>query len=370
MKILIVIDSLGAGGAEKSTLDFCIFLINNGYEVDLLCLKECEIGFSEIAMTNNIEVKILKSNFFFRKVFDLSKIITKNDYKIVYSCLFKSNLITRFCKLFSNFIHIENLVTTRYSKEKFEVSRNKIGFVVYFLIDLLTIRLTVDHFHSISIAVTKHYKKMFFISDYKFSTIYRGRPIPNYNQIEKNSNVIQLLTVGRQELSKGQIYLLQALKLLVENNYDINLTILGKKGSASEALEKFIFENNLQNYINKDCFVSDVENYYLKADIFIFPSIFEGLGGVLIEAQSYGLPIVCTEIDVFKELVIKDYNALMFKNKDYLSLYNCILKYITDYNLRVSHSKRSIENFNKNFEQIRIFESMINMFKDQFNYKF
>ena len=46
-----------------------------------------------------------------------------------------------------------------------------------------------------------------------------------------------------------------------------------------------------------------LSNLYKNAESFIFPSLYEGFGLPIIEAMSYGCPVILSSIDVFKEIV-------------------------------------------------------------------
>ncbi|MFN4198761.1 MAG: glycosyltransferase family 4 protein, partial [Flavobacterium sp.] len=349
--------SLGAGGAEKSTLDLAFFLKNQNHDVKVICIERKEVGVKNYSNIDELEIIYLTSSNFFSQVRELKKIIQCSKKTLVYSSLFRSNLLCRCTKMFVGFKHVENLVTTRYSIEKFKLSKNKLGFFYYYIIDFITIRFLTNYFHSITNTVTSHYSKIMLLKKSKIFTIYRGRKrSTKVKEYKNNCDCFKILTVGRQESVKGQIFLLQALNEMIQMNLIVNLTILGRNGNETKVLKEYVYRNNLNEYVNFAGYDLNTEDYYLKADLFVFPSIFEGLGGVLIEAQSYGLPIVCSDIEVFKEVVLVDKNALLFKNKDYKSLLSKILIFYNDRNLLEKFGKKGIQNYNDKFEEFKNFK--------------
>ena len=105
-------------------------------------------------------------------------------------------------------------------------------------------------------------------------------------------------TVGRLVEHKNPLFTLQVFKELQNYIQDSKLLIIGK-GDLKEKLVKQAQDWGLENKLIILQDVKDVYNYYQAMDSFIFPSLFEGLGIVLIEAQCNGLP--CFASDVIPE---------------------------------------------------------------------
>lgn len=105
-----------------------------------------------------------------------------------------------------------------------------------------------------------------------------------------------LINVGRMTEQKNQLFVIKLLNELINNggNKSIELLLIGD-GPLHESICKKISEYHLEKYViilkNRD----DVNDLMSASDIFVFPSIYEGLGIVAIEAQTNGLPTVCSE---------------------------------------------------------------------------
>jgi glycosyltransferase involved in cell wall biosynthesis len=107
-------------------------------------------------------------------------------------------------------------------------------------------------------------------------------------------STLRLLFVGRLEGHKGLHLVLEALEGL--SGYELG--VVGD-GSERSKLEQLARNLNVHFY----GFHSDPSEYYRKADIFIMPSLGpEGLPLVTIEAMSYGLPCILSDLPVHKEL--------------------------------------------------------------------
>lgn len=100
--------------------------------------------------------------------------------------------------------------------------------------------------------------------------------------------------VGRFVEVKNHDFLLKILKEIVKECYDVKLLLVGDGSLRSEIEMKASNMDLLDNII----FVgshSDTEKYYQAMDVFVFPSHWEGLGIVSIEAQASGLPCIVSD---------------------------------------------------------------------------
>jgi len=88
----------------------------------------------------------------------------------------------------------------------------------------------------------------------------------------------------------------------------------------------------------------------------VFPSLYEGIGGVLIEAQAAGLPIICNDIGVLREVVVRDQGALMHTNEKELASY--LSRLINNEQLRIQMGQAGLKNFRARFSMAGITESM------------
>ena len=86
-------------------------------------------------------------------------------------------------------------------------------------------------------------------------------------------------------------------------------TIEKRKGIKVACLEELAFQ---KGYINK----KQAIYYYNNAFAYVFPSIDEGFGIPLIEAMRARVPVICSDIEIFKE--IGDDSVVYFKKQDYL----------------------------------------------------
>lgn len=108
---------------------------------------------------------------------------------------------------------------------------------------------------------------------------------------EKNS----FLYVGRFTYWKGYQLALMAFKKYHENHPDATLKMIGRGDMAK--INEFVETNNLQNQIEVIPWIeqSELKKYYATNSAMIFPSMHDSSGNVVLEALSFGLPVICLD---------------------------------------------------------------------------
>ena len=112
-------------------------------------------------------------------------------------------------------------------------------------------------------------------------------------QITRTDPAPQILAVGRLTKEKGFDVLLRALAHVRSELRGARLTILGD-GPERGRLEAFVAANGLSSLVRFEGQVKNVEDYYPRADLYVLPSRREGFPNALVEAMSFGLPVVAT----------------------------------------------------------------------------
>ena len=352
------IDSWGAGGAEKSTELLVRHLANKGWKVRIYLLKKKDIGVRTNLDSTPVEIKMIEGSNLFKRSDFLEREIRSEKPDIVHSVLFNANLVTRLARRRLKFLHVESLVNMTYSESRAKDRKsNALGLIMYKAFDRWSINRYVDYVHSITHTVNDHYHKELGLDPGKVTVVYRGRnEVAQHDSVERE--VVNIVSVGRHEFQKGQIYLVEAMHLLRERNLPVHLTVFGRDGAATPEILASVEKYGLGDYVSFNGYVQNVNEVIGGFDIFAFPSLYEGLGGALIEAQAAGLPIVCSDLPVLREVTVDGRNALYFKPADSRDLADKLEVLINNRNLRLEFGKVSQQNFKKNFYLPNIHEEM------------
>lgn len=140
-----------------------------------------------------------------------------------------------------------------------------------------------------------------------------------------------IINVGRMHKVKRITLLLEVLKLLPEN---INLILVGD-GKERKRIEQRVKELNLENRVRFTGFLSpeEVNEEYLKSDLFVMTSKSEGLPMVLLEAMNFGLPCIAFRTTSgIPDIIKNNYNGYIIDDDDIKEMANKIKKLISNKN--------------------------------------
>jgi glycosyltransferase involved in cell wall biosynthesis len=116
---------------------------------------------------------------------------------------------------------------------------------------------------------------------------------------------INLLWVGKFTGRKGEMDLISACHMLRGKEVDFRLKMVGD-GSECEKANQYITDLNLNEYIEVITYIPNhkMAELYRQAHVFVFPSVWEGMPKVILEAMACGCPVVATDIPGCRELVM------------------------------------------------------------------
>lgn len=111
--------------------------------------------------------------------------------------------------------------------------------------------------------------------------------------------------VGRLHFQKNQMFALEVMKCLVQKMPNCVLVLVGQ-GEDEKKLKQRARELNIQENIIFTGVQSDIGGYLSAFDLFLFPSVFEGLGIAGLEAQVNGLPVISSYGVIPEKLKLND----------------------------------------------------------------
>ncbi len=192
----------------------------------------------------------------------------------------------------------------------------------------LLFRWTVrNSFHFISNSeTTKRSLADFGIPAQKITTIYPGADSLRVLPAAPGKNGDFFLCVGALEQRKGQVMLVSAYLQAIQLNPDLpDLVLIGPDRGDGKKIQKMIADCPKVRLLD---YVTDQElaAYYSSASVLFFPSYQEGFGLPLIEAMAAGLPVVCSDIPVFREIAD---SCAVFIPPDLDSFRNALLDFNT-----------------------------------------
>lgn len=196
----------------------------------------------------------------------------------------------------------------------------------------------------------------------KITVIANAVTLPVYQETKNKSEHLNVLFIGRFAHNKGIHILLKAIEELNAEGYENKICYqLGGKGPLYESYkQKYRYEN--LHYLG---FVSDDQliDLYKHNDLFVLPTLFEGMPTVILEAMSYAMPVVVTDVGATAELV-SEQNGFLIKKNDVSDLKKAILAfYKLNETERKKLSESSYSKVKNQFTWEKIAEKHIQLFK-------
>ena len=332
--ILHLIDSAGMYGAEKVILTLLEELKSSAFPGILGCIRERETDAPQIAKeAKKFGIPI---HYFTMKrgpnLFGLQQIlrfIKDRDIHIVHSHGYKPNI---FLSLIPNKKFKTISTVHGWAKDTVGVRGR-----VYEFLDSKALK-RIDSIVTVSKAVVDYLIKKG-IRKEKIELIYNGikmnnNPhsfnIPKIRQgygLPKDAFVIG--AVGRLTKVKGHSYLIEAMPSILNEIKNCYLVIAGE-GPLKEDLMSLIKKNNLLNNVKLIGYTEDIGEFLAMIDLFVMPSLSEGLPIALLEAMANEKPIIASNVGGIPEVITSEDTGILIQPTDSSAISKVIKKLYHD----------------------------------------
>ncbi|MDP2939657.1 MAG: glycosyltransferase [Candidatus Omnitrophota bacterium] len=165
-------------------------------------------------------------------------------------------------------------------------------------------------------------------------TIYNGIDLRKFNPSLTKSNIREELnfvqetplvgTVGRLDWYKGHKYLLKAARIVVDNIPECHFLIVGE-GEKRKKLESLTSQLKLNNNVIFTGYRDDIPEILASLDLFVLPSVSEGLGRSIVEAMAMERSVVATNVGGIPEVVQDKLTGILVLRKDTKAMANAII---------------------------------------------
>ncbi|MDD4899306.1 MAG: glycosyltransferase [Candidatus Omnitrophica bacterium] len=335
IKILYLCESLKVGGAEQLVLTTIKNLDRSLFSPAVYCLHEKGMIGQEIEK-QGVKVFTLEESlnlFNFKIIYELFKVFKKEKPGILHTHLFYANYYGRIAALFSAIpVRIITEHGTHSNFKKFY--HHMIDFVLSFF----TSRII-----AVSLAVKRYLCRFSFIPQSKISVIYNAIDTDRFDLaagLDKNS-LRQKFGLSDSELVfgcistlvpwKGQDFLLKGFASVAKRFPSAKLCLIGRDDAGFKSdLQAYVRRNDLEKNVLFLGERRDIPEVLRLLDIFVMPSLTEGLGIALLEAMYMGLPSIATNTEGIAEIVEHQKDGLLFKRGDLEGMTNAMLTLASD----------------------------------------
>ena len=304
IRVLHILQRMEAGGTQTLLMNIYRNIDRSKVQFDFLVEYPNKEFYDDeiVELGGNIYYSNVRNDFnIFKFIKKLKKIIKENDYKIVhvhaytigYFCL----RTAKKCKVPVRIAHSHNNETVHDFKYPLKLLLQKL-YTIY----------ATDLF-ACSEAAGKY---LFKNKDFNIlnNSINSNKFIYNEdirNKVRKELGIKDELVIGhigRFHPQKNHKFLIEIFYKIIEKNPNAKLLLIGK-GDLEKNIKKQVDQLGLKNSVMFLGNRKDVNELYQAMDVFVLPSLFEGLGIVSIEAQASGTPIVCSNM-LPKEIEVSD----------------------------------------------------------------
>lgn len=317
LKILHIDPEEGWGGGECQVLGLVTSLSARGHENHLLCHPQGALLRAAQAQKIATLPIVVRNDVDLRPVFSLRRLIRAQGYDIVHFHTKRAHALSFW--LGRARPELRYVVTRRMD---YPVKRNWYAGWLY--------NRKVDGVVAISRKIAEVLVEGG-VRREKIRVIHSGiDPAPFQRGVEARAGSGEKVigTVAVLEERKGHRFLLEAAALLKARGQRVRCRIAGE-GSQREALEKMVRDLGLQEEVVFLGFVSDIPRFLSSVDIFVLPSVYEGLGIAILEAMAAGKPVVASRAGGIPELVTDQVTGLLVPPKDPLALAQAIARLLS-----------------------------------------
>lgn len=168
----------------------------------------------------------------------------------------------------------------------------------------------------------------------------------------KTNKIVQILFLSNYIENKGILKLIDALKILKDQEFIFNVRLVGGPTNLSiETIENYVIKRSLENCVKVIGPRYGEEKYdeFVSADIFVLPTFNDAFPLVNLEAMQFSLPVVSTDEGGISEAVINDVTGFVIEPRNVQQLADKLMILIQNKNLREEMGMNGKEHFLKNF---------------------
>lgn len=308
IRVAHIIGKMVGGGVESFIMNYYRNIDRNKIQFDFIIDSDSKVvPRKEIENLGGRIIEIPPYQKIFSYIKELKKVLKENEYKIVHSHLNALSVFPLYCAYSAKVpVRIAHSHSTTNKKEwKKNIIKN--------ILKPFSKVFATDYF-----ACSEHAARWLFgnktFEQGKVSIIHNAIDVDKfrYNEEIRNKmrkelqieNKFVLGHVGRFVQQKNHDFLIDIFSEVYKENKNTVLLLIGD-GPLEEKIKEKVNKLNLKDSVYFLGIKENVNEIMQAMDVFVFPSLYEGLGIVLVEAQCSGLPCVVSE-EVPKEALILD----------------------------------------------------------------
>ena len=372
MKTLQVMGDSAYGGGTVLLSAWCKYLQQRGCMVDVIATDKKTIEvLSTIPGINIIDsiyiprnIKLLRDLAAF---INIAKLNLSKRYDVVHTYTATPGFVGRVAAWMTG----AKVILHHQAAWAFSEATNSITKFLYLIIETVPSLVSTTNI-CVGKSVANEAKQIGFIPERKLSVIRNGidpspylqnKAVNNKEYFKSNEDAIVIGATGRLAPLKDYNTLIYAIKYVLtkKNHLPIKLLICGE-GSEHETLKNTVSYLGLDNNVSFLGFQKDIPLFLSGVDIYVSPTLREGLSISILEAMAAGLPIVVSSIPPNMELIENGINGLVFPPQDPEALGEALIRFIESPELAESCGKAAKKKALEEFTIDRMFDETFQLY--------
>lgn len=370
MRILYVIDSLGAAGAERSLAAMAPHYTSRGIELDVAYLRDRPGVQEELQAAGARLFSLVGPGGRVAASLRARRLIASRRPDLVHTTLFEADVAGRTGASLAGVPVVSSLVNIAYSTDHAAapgLRRWKVRGAQ--LADALTARRVV-RFHANATEVADVMARKLHVPRDHVEVIPRGRDPKRLGRRDPRrragvraglgvaDGAPLLLAVARHEHQKGLDVLLEAMPAVLERVPAAHLAIAGRSGNQTPLLLEAVAKHGLRGAVDFLGARDDVADLLCAADVVVIPSRWEGLSNVLIEAMSLEAPVVASDLPTLHDAVADGETACLVPPGGIAALAAAIVETLEDGTAAAGRAARAHQRFLQRFTIDHVVDEM------------
>ena len=324
MHLTLIISSLNAGGAERVLSELANHWARNGYKVSLVTLAPAgSLPFYPLDQRVDLHQlnksgaepsagKRLKK--LVARIYCLRKLLKVLNPDIIISFMDMVNL-TVLLSCFNLKIPVIVSERTHPAYHRLPALYSVLRKILYKMADKVVVQTS---------SAASYFKNLTSVE-----ILPNAVAIPTPIKQDFNTFVKNIISTGRLCPYKGFDTLIRAFANLIKIHPQLNLTIYGE-GQERHALEQLIQSLHLADKVHLPGTTKNIYEALAAADLFIFPSRYEGFPNALCEAMAVGLPVIASDCSGSRDIVREGIDGRLFPVGDEAALTRLALELLDD----------------------------------------
>lgn len=340
---------LAIGGLQQVVVNICRSINRDKFDVSVLCLRALGEFVSEVERLG-IKVHFLpqkENGTDYVSFLKVAKILRQEKIEVIHTHNTQPFVDGVMGALMSG---VKTIVHTDHARDfpdkfRYMLAEHAMSYFAYRVVGV-SVHTSVN---------LNRYEK---ISSNKIITIENGIDGSKYQikiDREKKRRELGILNTGpiiglgvRLAEQKGIAYLLQAMPLILKRFPDLSLVIAGE-GNLLKALKKEAQELRIDNHVYFLGPRLDMPELLKLFDIYVLPSLWEGLPIALLEAMAAGCPIVATEVGGNAQVITEGYNGILIEPRNSQKLAEAVIALLSRPDVRKTYINNGFRVFKNRF---------------------